>query len=152
MVPRDIWCRMTYGAAWCAGVRRSVRMRQADADLLLTKSHCSPLFVLAIRILYCNVGTRVLIQRIHRAQTLPTPSSPIQETSSSSERVLERLATTARMPRVLLYCCCFASRICSRTLMGYSDSPTHHQCSLGTAACYLLFMLTCAHPDDVIAF
>ena len=35
----------------------------------------------------------------------------------------------------------FSPRICSRTLMGYSDP---HQCSLGTAACYLLVMLTCA--------
>ena len=30
-------------------------------------------------------------------------------------------------------------RICSRTPMGYSDP---HQCSLGAAACYLLYMLT----------
>ena len=35
----------------------------------------------------------------------------------------------------------FSPRICSRTLMGCSEP---HQCSLGTAPCYLLFMLTCA--------
>ena len=47
--------------------------------------------------------------------------------------------------RVRKSICCFSPRICSRALMEYPDGVgAPHQCSLGTAACYRLFMLTCA--------
>ena len=73
------------------------------------------------------------------ASVVAALAAQMHSVNNTMQSVVNYTTTLSAEPVKSIYC--FPSRICSRTLMGVGAS---HQCSLGPAACYLLFMLTCA--------